>query len=502
MRTLSRFRMPSVTQSIALLSVVMESLIVYPWMLWLSKWPATGWEQPPLSFWGVLAIGLLAESGARLGKVEKPDNKLALVFPLLLVAVLLVVRVDNDGGVPLWNVGGWLSYASDNIRLILIATGAGIFMMWRGISAAQSIYTSEDINRKFLIGLAVLVGLITLWGMLAKSDTIPNLGVSVGLFAAAYFFIGLLSMALINLQTVREEIVEHEGVSTLLDRRWLSLLLGMSIVIVVAAIGLTSLFSFDLASALMEPLRFIAKWLLMGFIYAVLLPLGIVVGTVIFAVHWVISFIFGTPPPQKISPPNVKQLKEAAEGNTTGAISPELIAVVKWTLLAIVAGIVIYLLAKAFYRRLRTRSKDDIDEFGESLFSWQTLKADMGTLINALLSRFRKKKATEAEAMQVPLSAQQSAEADRMFTIREIYQGLMWQGRAAGMPRNAQDTPYEYEKRLSQRYEGAPEISDITKEYVEHRYGETPVETERLKALNAAWRALRSLMLRGTLPYK
>lgn len=500
--TLLRLRMPSVTRSIALLSVLMESILIAPWLMWLSKWQATNWEQPPLSFWGILAIGLLAESGARMAGAQKADNRLALILPLLLIAIVLIVRIDNYGGTALWDIGGWLSYAADNIALIIAASGASLFMMWRGITAAQSVYTSEDINRKFLIGIGILLALITVWSMLAKADAIPNPGVAVGLFAAAYFFLGLLTMALINLQTVREEIVEHEGVSTLLDRRWLSLLLGMSFVIVFLAIGLASLFSFDLASALMEPLRFIAKWLLIGFIYVFLLPLGIVVGSVVFAFQWVMSLIFGTPEPTKITPPKFDDLREAAEGDPSGAVSPELVALIKWSLLSIVAGIVVFLLAKTLYRRWRTRAKEDVDEFGESLWSWQTFKADMGSLINALLSRFRKKKTDMTETMQIPQSVQQSAEADRMFSIREIYQGLMWQGRSAGVPRNLQDTPYEYEKRLNQRFEGAPEIRDITREYVEHRYGDAPVETERLKALNVAWRALRSFMLRGNLPYK
>ncbi|MSQ32257.1 MAG: DUF4129 domain-containing protein [Dehalococcoidia bacterium] len=495
--------MPSITRSIALLSVLMDSLIIYPWLMLLREWPATGWEQTPLSFWSVLAIGLITESGARVaGKRNQNSNSFFLILPLLLMATLSVVRIDNYGSVPLWDVSGWLSYASHNISLMIAAFGFSLYMLWRGISAAQTIYTSQDVNRKFLIGLAVMVALITLWAMLAKSDKLPSPGVSIGLFAAAYFFIGLLGMALINLQTVREEMVEHEGVSTLLDRRWLSLLLGMSFVIVVLAIGLTSLFSFDLASALMEPLRFIAKWVLLGFIYAVLLPLGLVVGSVIFVVHWIISFIFGTPPQVKIKPPGVNELRKAAEGDTSSIISPDLIAVIKWTLLLIVACIITFLLAKAFYRRWKTRAKEDIDEFGESLFSWQTLKADIGSLFNALLGRFRKKKSIEVEPQQIPQSVQQSDNIERTFTIREIYQGLMWQGRSAGIPRNGPETPYEYEERLSQRFDNAPEIPDITKEYVEHRYGETPVEAERLKALNAAWRTLRSFMLRGNLLYK
>lgn len=499
----SKIRLPSVSRFIGLLSVLMESLLVYPWLLWLSKWPATGWEHPPLSFWGILGIGLVAESGARIASAQKRDsNHFFLILPLLMMATVLIVRLDNPGGISIWNVSGWLSYASHNISLMIAAFGFSVYMLWRGISAAQTVFTSQDVNRRFLIGLGVLVALITLWAMLAKSDTIPNPGVAIGLFAAAYFFIGLLAMAMINLQTVREEIVEHEGISTLLDRRWLSLLLGMSLVIVVLAIGMTSLFSFDMASALMEPLRFIAKWLLIGFIYAVLLPLGIVVGSVIFAFQWVVSLIFGTPRPTEIKPPSFRELRDAAEGDPTASVSPDLVALIKWSLLAIVAGIVIFLLAKALYRRWRARSKDDVDEFGESLWSWQTFKADVGTLINALLSRFRKRKPMEQESVQIPASAQQSGEADRIFTVREIYQGLMWQGSAAGIPRNRPETPYEYEKRLSQRFENAPEIRDITKEYVEHRYGETPVEAERLKALNAAWRALRSFMLRGNLPYK
>ncbi|MDP3064271.1 MAG: DUF4129 domain-containing protein, partial [Chloroflexota bacterium] len=85
----------------------------------------------------------------------------------------------------------------------------------------------------------------------------------------------------------------------------------------------------------------------------------------------------------------------------------------------------------------------------------------------------------------------------RIFTVREIYQGLLWAGARAGVPRRAPETPYEYQAKLTGRVlMAASHLRVITQAYVEERYGGVSVATEKLRALNHGWRRLREL-LRG-----
>ena len=88
-----------------------------------------------------------------------------------------------------------------------------------------------------------------------------------------------------------------------------------------------------------------------------------------------------------------------------------------------------------------------------------------------------------------------TGEISREFTIREIYQGLLWEGRSVGRPRRDAETPFEYGTRmhpLDSTEEHA--LEDITQAYVEARYGGGDPSPDRLRWLNRQWLRLRAAL--------
>jgi hypothetical protein len=80
----------------------------------------------------------------------------------------------------------------------------------------------------------------------------------------------------------------------------------------------------------------------------------------------------------------------------------------------------------------------------------------------------------------------------KIFSPRELYRALLWQGKEAGVSRRQSETPYEYSKKLGDQLgKGTDDIATLTQAYVSSRYGEVDPEPEKLSLLNRLWRTLK-----------
>ena len=94
---------------IPLLSVLLEVLWAYPWLIWISSWKFLGMAKPPLSVWAAIAVIIVAEEASRFFLAKHwPLALVRVTTVLVLVTTLaLVVRIELGGGVALWESGGW-----------------------------------------------------------------------------------------------------------------------------------------------------------------------------------------------------------------------------------------------------------------------------------------------------------------------------------------------------------------------------------------------------------
>jgi len=492
-----RVRSLGLRDAIPLLAVAQDAFWAYAWLLWLSKWNAMGWSGTPLNLWGALALAAAVELVTRASLARRWSLARARLVVLSTAVVLtaLLVRLELGGGHAIWDAS-WGSYAAEKLSPLMAGSAFGAYLVWRGIVVGREEPCFDDLYRRFLIGLAGMVALILLWAAAQNSDAFHAHASTLSVYVIAYFALGLLTLTLVNLQSIRDQMARQQGASALLSRRWLFLLVAVIGAILAAGVGLASIFSFDLAASLAHPLDAAAEWLLLGVLYGVILPTSVLVAGLIYALRFLVHLLGGSRSPQPFDAPDLSGLREASEGHHGAGFPPEAALALKWGLVALVVALVLLVLARGLFRYWRGKHEPEVEEISESLWSWEVLKGDVRSFLARVLAWLKRSRATARTVVRPPASAVQAAgETARLFSVREIYQGLLWQGHNAGVPRRPAETPYEYAHKLARfRQAGVLEVETITDAYVQERYGEITASAERLALLNGLWRRLSSLL--------
>ncbi|MDP3062773.1 MAG: hypothetical protein Q8O40_06130, partial [Chloroflexota bacterium] len=437
--------------AVPLLVVMLEVLWAYPWLVWMTTWEKLGWSRTPLSLAGAVGLVALAEALTRatLARGWPLARTRVVVLTALLLTLALVVRLEHGGGHALWETDWW-RYAQAHMSLAMAGLAFGLYMLWRGISVGREELSFDELYQKFLIGLAALVVLLVAWGATTGRGEFKRVLTASGLYVVAYFSAGLLALAISNLRGLQEEMVRRREASVLLNRRWLTLLVGVVVVIVAASLVFASIFSFDLARLLLHPLNVLAGWLLIAFLYAVGYPLGFLAAGLIYVFRFFASLVGKGPPPQPLTTFDLSGLTDAAQGKEGVTVPPAVILSLKWGLAALVAAAIVAILARTLFRYLKGKVEEGVEEVNESLWSWDTFTADLRAFLSGLLRWLRRRKPT-ALVSTPPVATIVEEDDSRIFTVREIYQGLLWEGARAGVPRRAPETPYEYQAKLTGR---------------------------------------------------
>ena len=496
-RGLAKIKIPGLSQIVPILAVLMEAFWAYAWLVWLSKWPAWGWEKPPMSLAGCIIQIVVTEVLARAALNGKWSLKKvrAVVLPASFILLALIVRWSNGTGYSFADPG-WFRYAGEHLSSLIAALIFGVFLIWRGIAAAPQKFGFDDLYRRFIIGMVFLVILLIVWGTVGA---VKNIWSAAGIYVILFFGTGLLALAVANLETLREELLKYREDTSSFGRRWLSMLAALILAILGLSIALASIFSTNIWSSLLHGLSILGDWLLVVLSY-VLLPVGYLLEGLIYVFRWLISLLRSDQTPPQFNMPDLSDLQKAAEGQSPVQIPVWLILLLKWGGVIIVAGLVVFILGRMLVRYWEGRPEKEVEEEHETLWSWGLLRKDLGLLLSWLfgwVKRFRSRRIQQAEAFSLP-EAIQNERSSRTFSIRELYQALLWQGRQRGVPRKKFETPYEYRSRLVHRIQnGEDEINQLTEAYIFERYGEVRTEPERITFLNRVWRVLRDKITHG-----
>jgi hypothetical protein len=477
----------------------------FPWLIWLGTLPLLGWQRTSLS--PVAAILLLASSflatrfflkrrwhvgWVRLGVVASG-----------LVAILLVLRLEYGAGYGILN-GQWFGFlARDILQLfsqgdfyylqpVPVALVASVYLWWRGIRWGGSDFSFEHIYHGFITGVVALVILAAAWVLSSVYGDLGSMLAAVGIWVAGFFFCGLAALALGNFQIVRQKILGREETGTLFGRRWLMLLFTVIGAIVLLGIGLASFFSADAVSALTSWLNLAGDWLL-RLLYYLLIPIGYLVAGLIYAGRYLISLLPGREPPEPVTiTGTVPQPGPEPEQNAARemGIPPEVLLVLKWVLLAAVAAAVVYLLARAVAKAWSSRTKDEVEEIQESLWSWDIFRGDLRLFRDTLRRKFERRRRLPVTISPVPPVYYEEAISDHP-DVRAIYRHLLWEAAGAGITRRYQETPAEYAGRLGQALpDGQEQLAYLTELYQRARYGELAAPAGALAQANRLWRVL------------
>ena len=354
--------------------------------------------------------------------------------------------------------------------------------MWRGISVGRDPTLFDGLYGRFTIGLISLIFLGLLWGAVATEGELKRVFSVVGIYVLGFFAVGLLAMGVANLHLISGRASRSGESFNLLDRRWVITLLGAVLVIALLALGVASAFSLQVVQFFASLLGTIADGLLTAVLYGLIMPITYLASGLIWLFDFAFSWIgSGEPPP----PPDFTLFQdiETAVSDDSGTGFPRAaVLALKWGLLALGIIIAAALLAFALFRQRRsTAEADDVEEFSEYFWSWHAFRTDLLAILSALLRRILRRRNTSTPLVSPPPAAIAPDDTPQLFSIQEIYRGLLWEGQMAGVSRRPPETPYEYQIRLASTAGPASEELDaITSAYVAARYGGASIAGQRL----------------------
>jgi hypothetical protein len=471
--------------------VLMEVFWLYPWLSWLGNWPMFVVKRPILSLASVVIT--LAGSLILTRLVTRQKWALWQIRTVIigggLVVILLVLAVDyRDGYVFLsgaWfaHIGQVLGVAVKSTRTFVIALPVLVYLWWRGIALGQTTSYFHDIYRSFILGLAAMILLIIVWQLSAGSTHIARPGSDVGIYVMAFFFFGLISIAVSHLYVMRGSMPKEEARLTSVWR-WVPTMLGVIGGMILVGFGVASIFSPDIFASIGRGLGTFGHFLGKVLEY-LLVPLNYIFEGIYRVLVWLINLLRNNQMPSDNQSANMtgQMFPEV----TTKGLPPVVTDVIKWTVITLLAALVVFILAKAVSRLRARRAQEEIEELHDSIFSWKGLRDDLKELLGMMGNRFKRKPG------ETHISFNENASG--RLDMREIYRHLQWEGARSEIPRRRHETAVEYAARLRQALPEVNEpVNDITGAYEKVRYGEQAASEQQLDRANSLWGRLRGLL--------
>ena len=488
-----------VSSSSALLwaTFLMEAMWFYLWMIWVGQWDSFGIGDMPFTPFSILLILWASYYGVQIiGQQKWATGRTRLTATLLVVALLgAVARLENGGGYGLLDPG-WLSFAGESL-VGGIPTGlqatllGGAYLWWRGFRIAQEGLDREQVLFSFKVGLiAIVLGLLVWESALHSGAEFGATRTQAIAIASVFFLAGVTALALSHIMRARADLARHEGLQQSFITQWAVVLLGVAGGMLLVGWILAGLLSLDVWQPLLNVLSLAAN--LMGLlVYVILLPIAFLAAGMVFVVQWIVSqFGGGTVPNLEL--PDFSALRRVPEEGDPATGAAVWVSIVKWGVLILVLSALVYLLAKLVLRRRSSFTVgESVPEVNESIGTWSNAIRDIltGLIMFALWFRGKGRALRSKVPLLRPVSPAPSYPGD--MEIRDLYSSLLYEARQAGFPKEESQTPYDYLPELEQQLaEDKEALQAITKDYVENRYGERPIEGTELSMLNRLWRTV------------
>lgn len=469
--------------------VLMESFWIYPWLVWIGQWQTFGEPRPVLSLASVVILLVLALVITRiLLRQNWPMRRIqGIIVGGGLVIILIVLGIDYSAGYELLS-GQWFTYVGQtlwktfvNPHTIVAAIPVALYLWWRGINLGNTTSYFKGIYRSFLLGIVALIVLIIIWQIGSGPNSFKEPGSEVGFFVMAFFFFGLMAVAICQLYMMRRTMPREEAALTSVWR-WMPIMLGVIGGMVVVGFLVAGIFSEDFFAGIAHGFG-IVRNAFEKIIEYILIPLSYVFEAIFWVIRWLINLVRSPEPfePQEPGGP------PPGEREITGAEMPPIATdILRWLVILGIAAVIVYILAKAVSKFRASRRLDEIEEIHESLLSMRTLRDDLREFFKSLGNRFKR---SGPEAPKYDFSTR------RRLNVREIYRHMQWEAAQSGMPRRRHETPSEYAKRLENRVpDGADPLEGITDLYTKVRYGEIDVPEKQVDGANTFWGTLRGLI--------
>jgi hypothetical protein len=452
---------------------------IYPWSLLVVRWVQPDPTQPLLSassMFALIALGALATRAIIRGLGIGRPGQLTLVGTGVL-AVLLAVRIDHYPGSGIFD---WLGALGTGVAVLLgrpsvpaLALMLGLLLWWRGVQLASDTPTFPDVDTAFRwnVGALICFALVLALGTPARSQ--PLLEAQATPFVVGSFFVSLLTLALARLESLRSSTR-----ALALNSQWLGVLVAVTGLLVLAALAVAQVLSFDLLLLATRPVFDLLGRILLVLLYIVVIPLAYVIQLV---VYWLLSLFspdLNRAPPEPYSPADISSFLERLFGQL---LPPEAFAVLKAIGAVLLLAAALLLVARTIARwRPRLAEADATLEERDSVFDARRLGAALLAWLRGLFQRARS--APVSGASGAPSLPASDAIA-RLSSVRELYRHLLALGDAAGSQRTPPTTPYEHLPALERTLEPRAFLGDLTQAYVDVRYAEAEPSSDDVAEL-------------------
>jgi len=256
-----------------------------PWALVLGLWTDASSSRPLLSPASILALVLAAALSTQvLGRPAVRSRRVRIGLGCVGgLAALLAVRLDQypGGGVVEWLAPfvGALAVVIGQFSAAPVAFGLGLYLWWRGVRLGSQHASFVDVESAFRWGIARLVAFGVVMALTTRPSALRSLEGPTTPFVVGFFFVSLVTLSLGRLESLRTR-TRRVGVNS----QWFGALVAIAGVVVLAALLLGQLVSFDVLIVVSRPLFELLGQVLVLLLYAVVIPLSYVVEWVIYLV--------------------------------------------------------------------------------------------------------------------------------------------------------------------------------------------------------------------------
>jgi hypothetical protein len=461
--------------------VAMEVCWLVPWAVLLGLWTdASRFNQllSPPSIVAIVVLGSLSTQALGRWAASSRAMRVALVGSGIVVS-LLAVRLDQYSAT---NGLEWLGLLIGSLAVMLgqvsppaLAFGLGLFLWWRGVRLGIQTASYTDVESAFRWGIGLLLAILLIVAISTRPSVLPVLEAKTAPFVVAFFFFSLVTLALGRLESLRTRTR-----ALAVNSQWLGMLVFVAGAVVLLALLVGQLVSFDLLIVATRPLFDLLGLVILVLMYIVVIPLAYIVELLI---YFILSLVNADPtrqPPQPYTPGEVDNLLQRL---LSQSLSPELLTALKAVGAALVLGVALLVIARALARwRSSSADADAAGEERDSLWEPGRLKRALIAWLRAL---FRRGGPVLADvSAQAAVSARGSA-MPALASVRELYRQLLGLGETAGARRLPITTPLEHLPALQHRLEPEADIARLTAAYVEVRYAEQEASAAEIANLRA-----------------
>ena len=433
---------------------------------------AFGLDGSPLGLLAVLAILSFSLVIARsLDAIVMPAVVATLIHVVAGVIVLyltLGTQVGSGGqGIDLGWVGNLSSETAENeaTRKAVLASFFAVLLWWRGGRMAASEDPTDSLGFSFRLGVLAL-------SAAAIVDISHSADLNVFPLMFMFFAAGLAGLSIGHVLPASQRTVE--------EKAWARVIVG--VVSVVLVIGLMfSLIHKNVLSAVSDAAAVVFGAVGQALFIVLIFPFAFVINAIVSGLFGLLQRLFGGEPrePDPQGAVGFEGLQERAEE----AGDPAFLGIIEWVVVAIIVMIALYILARAFRRRVKWRwvqaegMRESVREAADPAYDLAQL------LFNLLPDRF--KRAKRPHTFDLP-----EDDADVVDVFR-VYFALLVLAEELGFPRPRTETPTEFARTLEKIF---PQdlVRKATAAFVRACYGHQPAPRHQIDEMRASLDRLAS----------